>query len=166
MKICCEDHEFILEFIKTHEKKRLKLMKTAHKYTDELFAQLREYATKDIMDDLAERIKTENIKDLIVEQLAIKAGMTNYYDSIYRLASDHVHTSPRTLEQYLRVNEKGEIVELRHAPNDDGLESNLLTLANLMLIALISMLKLHTINEEATIKTFHERLISLSKKVL
>jgi phosphotransferase system HPr-like phosphotransfer protein len=166
LKICCEDANIIPKYILTDEKKRLKLMQIAHKYNDELFALLRGYATKEIMVELAEKVKTEDIKELIIEQLAIKVGMKHYYDSIYRLACDDIHTSPRVLERYVIANEEGDIVELNNAPKDEDARSNLLTLADFMLIAMVSMLKLHKIDEEVALKDFYKRLLSLEKEHL
>lgn len=165
LKICCEDSEFIPRFIQTDERKRLKLMQIAHKYTDELFSLLREHATQEIISELSENIKQENIKGLIIEQLSEKAGMKHYYDTVYRLASDHVHTSPRTLERYVEANEEGDIIEFKNAPNDEDARHNLITLADFMLIALVSMLKLHKLDEETTIKGFHDRLVGLGKEL-
>jgi hypothetical protein len=154
LKICCEDKEFISEFIKSDDVRRLKIMNVTRKYRGQLFSLVKEYATEEVVSDLKSKINKENIRELQIEDLAKRAGLPIYYDTVYRLFSDNVHTSPRSLEKYVATNEKGDINEFCHGPDDRDCRENLWNLANLLLIALQSTCSLFCLNEDTTIGDF------------
>lgn len=76
--------------------------------------------TRDLIDQLGAEIKNEGLVAFTTEQIARIAGLSSYYDSLYRLTSMEVHTSPRALEDALIV-EDGKVVALKYEPETEGL---------------------------------------------
>jgi hypothetical protein len=164
LKCCCDDKDFVREFIKTDEKRRFKIMQIAQQYSYKPFLSVKDYATKEVISDLKEKIDKESIKDLITEQIAQKSGLKNYYDSIYRLFSDSIHTSPISLERFADANDTGDITHIVHAPRDKDAEFYLITLVDLILKTLECVLNLFRIDKEDIIKDFVQRFNILNKE--
>jgi len=119
------DANFVGIYLRTDEKERLKLMNSSEKHENELFNQLKAYATDDIRNALKQRIKDEEIKDFNSWEYANNVGCGVLYDSVYRIKSSAVHTGARCLEDYLDVDENGDLTHIRRRPNDDVVNSNI-----------------------------------------
>lgn len=78
--------------------------------------------TKDLIAALKEKIESESITTFSTEQIAQIAGLQSYYDTLYRLTSLSVHTSPRGLDETLETDENGTIISLKYGPTIDGLD--------------------------------------------
>lgn len=89
----------------------------------------------DLIAQLEKRIKDENIVAFSTEQIAQIAGLSSYYDSLYRFVSMEVHTSPRALEDAFVV-ENGKIVSLKYEPETEDLDMYLHYAISAMLYSL------------------------------
>jgi len=116
---CCSDVHFISNFLKTDEKSRLTLMNAASKYDSGIFKSLNEYATDEIRDDLADKIKEENIRRIQSFEYAKNVNCQEIYDSIYRLYSSSIHTTPRCLSNYVQASHDGKISLIHHGPDSE-----------------------------------------------
>jgi hypothetical protein len=164
LKTCCEDKEFVVQYINSDEKMRLKWMNIAHNSSFESMHPLKEYATEERRAELKDKIDSENIREIITEEIAKKAGLHELY-SAYRLFSSSTHVSPRSLEDtYIAINENGEISALIHEPTDKDAEIYLITLSECLLIGLKSMCLLFELKEDTAIDGFYDRLKQLSVK--
>jgi len=67
---------------------------------------------KTFIKDVKSEIKKSNIKKFTTRDLAEIAGLITTYDSAYKVLSGTIHVNVRDLEQYLELNEKGEIKQL------------------------------------------------------
>ncbi len=152
LKIAVEDEEFIPIFVQSDDRKRLTLMHVAHKYKEKPFLMTKECATPEIMKELKEKIETVNIQLLKVEQIAAKAGMSQYYDSVYRLFSDFVHTMPKSLEKFIEVDDAGDVIRIIHAPSDEDNRFYLLTLSDILLRTLDLVFSLFSIDKKEKMK--------------
>lgn len=90
---------------------------------------------RDLIEQLDKQIKEEKIVTFRTEQIAQIAGLSSYYDSLYRFTSMEVHTSPRSLEDAFVV-EESKIVSLRYEPETEGLDMYLHYAISAMLYAL------------------------------
>ena len=115
----CIDPEFVVEYFRSDETVRLKLMNAAEKHSSEFFKALNEYASPDLKDRLKQKIKDENIKSLKSEEYARRAGCTEMYDSMYRLMSAPLHTSPRSLEKYIEEDPNETITKIKYYPLEE-----------------------------------------------
>ena len=115
----CLDPEFVVEYFKSDEAARLKLMNAAGKHSSEFFKALNEYATPDLKEELKQKIKDETIKLLKSEEYARRAGCAEMYDSMYRLMSAPLHTTPRSLEKYIEEDQNGTITKIKYYPIEE-----------------------------------------------
>jgi hypothetical protein len=115
----CLDPEFVVEFFRSDEAARLKLMNAAGNHSSEIFKLLNEYAKPDLKEELKQKIKDEDIKSFKSVEYAKKAGCAEMYDSIYRLMSAPLHTTPRSLEKYTEEDEDGIVIKIKYYPVEE-----------------------------------------------
>jgi hypothetical protein len=111
----CSDAGFVPVYFRTDEKTRLTLMNSAAKYNDELFELLNDCATAELKSELEEKIRQERIEALKSFAFAQRAGCEQLYDSMYRLYSASIHTSPRCLAEYAEVDADGNVRVVVHS---------------------------------------------------
>lgn len=115
-----QDRTFGARYIASEEIARKKLLSALVKNAQqrgEVVAQ----ETKDLIASIEKRIKDEKITAFRIEQIAEIAKLTPYYDSLYRFTSTEAHTSARSLEDALIV-EDGVIVSLKYEPVTEKLD--------------------------------------------
>jgi hypothetical protein len=162
LKICCDDEKYIREYVRTDEKNRQKIMNIALKYEDNLFSEVRNYATQEIKADLDNTIKTEGITDLVWERIAAKADMSRDYDSVYRYMSMCMHTTPRELETYLDLDSDNDIASLNHLPRNSETKEHLMTVCDYMCRGVVQLLALHKLDHyKVEMKGFFDRFNAL-----
>ncbi|MCX5516515.1 hypothetical protein C3941_18755 [Kaistia algarum] len=92
-----------------------------------------------ITDEAFERLKNDikrlNPKKFHIEELSRLAGMHEWYVGVYSLLSKAVHTQIRELEEYVEIDENGQIKELRYAPQLQEISNLVLTASELILSA-------------------------------
>ena len=158
LKIVCEDKDFVPEYIRTDEINRLKLMRIAWDSSHPVFKPLKENVTGEMIKSLESKIKKDCISSLRIEQLAIKAKMKDWYDSVYRLLSSSVHTNPRELDNYVTVDENGDIKSFVWGPRETDVGLILYTSAEILITTLTLMSKLSSLDKEKTLDNFKTRL--------
>jgi len=157
LKRCCEDREFPFDYLAYDEKQRLNLLNWASNQSGGFYPLLREYATKELKAEIKEKIERESIKDFShAEQLAEKAGMKSFY-GIYKCLSGFIHASPKSLERYKVFDEGGNVVELRHGPDDEHVRIDLLTLADFLILAIQAFCHLFDLEESSVVEAFKDR---------
>jgi len=161
LKLCCDDKNFIPEYVKTDAKNRLKMMNIARQDLDPVFDSLRNYATEEIRKTLADKISKENINDLIVEQIAIRAGMHKQYNGAWRLLSSDVHTTPRALEKYAVADNQGNINRFIWGPRTKDINFILLTSAEIIFGAMDLTTKLFKIDKKKELEDFWTKMSAL-----
>lgn len=67
---------------------------------------------------------------------AQKAGLSDFYNSAYAVLSEEVHSSARTLERALRLDESDNLLGLNYGFSDDELDLHLLTAAEALILSL------------------------------
>jgi len=85
-------------------------------------------------------------KEITSRYLADKAGLLDFYDTAYIYFSSTVHSGVRDLEQYLSLDEKGNIKELMWGPSVTGLDSLLLTAFESMWLVVKSAVDLFSLS--------------------
>lgn len=117
----CSDPGFLPTYFRTDEAERLKLMRAATKHDTELFRELTKYATVEVQSDLDLQIKEERIQAFNSFLYAKQVGCVEVYDSMYRLCSASVHSSPRALEKYIEIDDDGYITTVVHEGNNEAI---------------------------------------------
>ena len=104
----CSDKSFVANYFNSDTSARLKLLNSVEKHDSELFREINEYASKALKDELKEKITEENIQAFNSYAYASNISCEGIYDSMYRITSSVLHTTPRSLENY--VEEKDDII--------------------------------------------------------
>jgi len=112
----CSDTAFVSRYFKSDEAARLKLINAAREHKSKLFKAINEYATRALHDALQKDIAEEKIQAFSSYAYAGNVGCSEIYDSMYRLASGSVHTTPRALEKYVEEDGEGNVIFDKRLP--------------------------------------------------
>jgi hypothetical protein len=112
----CSDAAFVANYFKSDEAARLKLLNAAKKHDSELFEAINEYASKTLHDTLQKKIAEERIQAFNSHAYAENIGCSAIYDSMYRVASGSLHTTPRALEKYVEEDDDGNVILIKDYP--------------------------------------------------
>jgi hypothetical protein len=120
--------------------------------------------------DVISEIKKSNIEKFTTRDLAEIAGLIKTYDSAYKVLSDTIHVSVRDLEQYLELNEKGEIKQLLSGPDVKEIDMILLTASEIILSILESISNIFSLSYDKAwdriLKEFNKLSSAYRKKIL
>ena len=156
---CCNDPSFIPVYFRTDEAARLKLAYVAEKYQQsELFKLVNEYATKEMKNELDAEIKREKNEAFNSYQFAQNVGCEAIYDSMYRIASAAVHTTPRCLEDYVDADAEGNITVVNHGPDGDITDGVMRDTCLFFLKCLRGLCELFAVDKESNLKEFEQKL--------
>jgi len=95
--------------------------------------------TTRLIEELRAQIQRERPETFTTARIAEIAGLSSYYDNLYRLTSMAVHVSPRELNTAFVVDAAGTVVSLRHEPVVDDLDMYLDYAISMMLYTLHEM---------------------------
>ncbi len=147
----CSDAGFVPVYFRTDVPSRLKLMRAASKRDDALFKELNDYATAELQNELDQKIQQERIQAHNSFVFAERAGCGNLYDSMYRLCSASIHSSPRCLEEYVEVDEEGRIRTLIHAGDNETIHRVLYDTQYFLLKALRGVCEIFTFVDDGSL---------------
>jgi len=105
---------------------------------------------KTFIKDVKSEIKKSNIKKFTTRDLAEIAGLITTYDSAYKDLSGTIHVNVRDLEQYLELNEKGEIKQLLSEQDVKEIGMILLGASEIILKILESISKIFSLSYDKT----------------
>ena len=114
----CSDASFVVNFFRTDQTARLKLLNVAKKHDSELFRMINENTSDNQRDSLKEKIAEEQIQAFNSYAYAENIGCAEIYDSMYRICSSNLHTTPRALEKYMDIDEAGNILSVKDHPTE------------------------------------------------
>ena len=115
----CSDTAFLSTYFRSDEVERLKLMRAASNRETDIFRAVRDYASHELRSELDAKIKAEKIQAFNSFAYAENVECGSIYDSMYRISSAAVHSSPRSLENLVEVDDEGCITHiLLQAPAD------------------------------------------------
>ena len=98
-----------------------------------------------LLKDIKNQIERNHVKKFTRRDLAEKAGMVTTYDSAYKLLSGTIHVNARDLEQYLDINEAGEIKRILWGPDVQEIDFILFTAAESMMSVLVAISRIFSI---------------------
>jgi hypothetical protein len=121
-------------FILDDQVERLKLANKADQYAYPNLEDLRQEVAKGLRSDIESEIEADGARRFSTEDMSRLAGMHDWYITIYPLWSKTAHSRVRDLEQYLDLDEKGEIRSLKYAPGLNNVSLVLLTTMHALLL--------------------------------
>ena len=114
-----------------------------------------------MLAEIEEDIKKHDVKKLSIRDLAEKASQISMYDSAYKLLSGSIHVNARDLEQYLELNESGDVKKILWGPDVREIDVTLFTAAETMLTVLTSISRIFDLTYEEPWSKFvktHQKL--------
>ncbi len=116
------------------------------------------------LQEIEESIAALNPKRMSVEEMSMKAGMHEWYVTIYSVLSDSVHTSVRDLEDHLVLDGARSVEQLKNEPTVEDLDSLFLICIEFLLHSLSAIDRVFTLGIDSSISQHKYRLVSLAKK--
>jgi Family of unknown function (DUF5677) len=151
---CCSSPDFIPAYFRTDLPARLKLLNSVGKHQTALFALVNEYATAEVKNELDAAIKAERIDAFNSQLFAHNVNCDEIYDSMYRITSASVHTTPRCLEHYVEEDAEGKIITVRHSPDPITTDQRVYDVAWFFILALRGFVDLFSIPRNAELDSF------------
>lgn len=155
---CCASADFIPVYFRTDLPARLKLLNAVAKHQTDLFKLVNEYATAEAKGELGSKIKAEKIDAFNSYLFACNVDCDQIYDSIYRLVSASVHTTPRCLEHYVETDAEGNIIRVMHRPDPDTTDRVIFDISWFFIKALRVVIELFEIHRSHELDDFESRL--------
>jgi hypothetical protein len=124
--------------------------------------------TKELIATLREKIRNEKPTAFHAERIAQIAGLSSYYDNLYRFTSMAVHVSPRELNGAFELDSSGNVASLTYGPIVEGLDVWLDYSTSMMLYTLqdaASHFEIDVIAEIESLRSANEALAGLSTQV-
>lgn len=112
------DDEALDQYILNDELQRVKMINKAIATKDPSLAAFRTEQSLALKEELEKKIKEKNIKKLSTEEMARRAGLHDWYLTVYAETSRAVHGSVRDMEQYLVLDKDGEVKSIQFRPDD------------------------------------------------
>ena len=156
LKLVLEDEEFHRQYILTDLIAKLKWFNVAKGSPDDVFDELRKIADDEIKR-LSNEIEEHKAEEYWVQKLAELASLKPMYDTYYRLLSGVVHTSPRSLEEYISTDEEGKVCSINWGPNDKRTDIILLSAVEFLRMALNLMIYSFKVDGVEELQKLHTR---------
>jgi len=104
LKTVCVDDQYIEKFLSTEKAVILKFMNAiAGDQNKEYPDVVKKSVDPEQLSKLYDEVKSNNIQEVNVLEYAQKSKLTYLYDYIYRIHSNDIHTNPKTVMKYLKV---------------------------------------------------------------
>jgi len=145
-----EHQEICQEFLQDDKVQQLKALNTYMNLPKRLRTQDEQQPDiSNLIGTLKSEIYSKKYKELKTEYIAQRAGMTDYYNTIYGSLCSTVHSRIRDLESHLLLNEGDEVKQLNWGPDVSRLDTVLLTANETLIISMKKVLLLFDLNEFA-----------------
>lgn len=162
-----KDQAFSYELVKSDTVEDLKALNKLIRYQernnidDAKFAQAK--AQKSI---ITKRIKKDNLKGISVFDCAKKAGLEDWYDTLYAFTSSTLHSSVRSLEESLHLDPtRKNIIALMNEPEFEDFDVLYITLSECLAYAISSICKIFNLNKPEIMKDYRKRMQELAGKI-
>jgi hypothetical protein len=154
---------FALEYLKYEEHQRRDILSKLRRYKESQDATDPEIETAaNKIKEIENTIIEESIKKFSYENVAHRAGLHDWYDTVYAHTSSYVHTSARSLESYVVLKEgSNEMRELKNEPVIDRIHLPLSAGIDAMLLAVSSVCSIFGMDEPPAAIGFRGKCQSL-----
>jgi hypothetical protein len=120
-------------------------------------------AMKFLSDQLKAEIECEGLRKITAFDCAAKAGLDDWYNTVYALTSSTLHASVRSLEEALQLDsERSTILSFVHEPDTQRCEDLLVTIAEGLMHALVAASAVFKIPEPELVDKCRKRCRQLT----
>ncbi len=154
------------EFVAADQLERRKFFNKATSWrADSLKELAANHATDEMKEKIAKDIEETGSKKIYTEQMAIKAGLHDWYLTAYSIFSQSVHSSIRDLEKHLIIDDQNKIIGLKNEPSNENIDRLFLTAAEAMLHALMAVEAVFNVKTEGFVDSTYKTIGKLSKSI-
>ena len=118
LSACAENDDYVEEFVKQHDRRRLRLINKARALSKNDTTGLRERALEVPIAEVKE--DAEGIADVSLETWSRRADMHDFYIAVYSTLSGSAHPVIKNLERYLVRGSSGELLGIDMRPCETG----------------------------------------------
>jgi len=160
-----KNDEALEAYILNDEVERLKAANKIIEDKTNTFSEVPIEDARRIKAELKKKIEAQKIRKYKTEDFARKAGLHDWYLTVYAVTSQSVHAAVKDMEQYLDIDTNNVVKSIKFVPTDKGTTAILTTACNALNMALnafLSVLGLDTAicNENATsLQPFMEKAL-------
>lgn len=130
-----KDEKFVNQYVLSEDISRVKSLEAIARDKQSRGEDVDE-KTKELIATLREKIRSEDLTTFSTERIAQIAGLSSYYDNLYRFTSMAVHASPRELNGAFELDSSGNVAALNYGPIVEDLDLYLDYAISMMLYAL------------------------------
>lgn len=114
--------------------------------------------------ELDSEIEEKGIKPIKVREWACRANLEYFYDTVYIVLSNHIHTNVRDLDRHFVMNDRGEIVEFNWGPDTKDLYYVVTSSCDCLIRAIICASSFFKILNEERINDFSRRIEQIAEQ--
>jgi|WetSurMetagenome_2_1015567.scaffolds.fasta_scaffold122575_2 hypothetical protein len=166
LKIFMDDPEFAKKYDKSRMYNTLKYIHIIKKNSHPVFKIARESITESTLDELKRELINFKPGEFKIEGLAIRAGMKPHYDTMFRIASDEVHSPSNAIAKYAKFDEAGEISEFSWGPSDNEADRILISITDMLLKAIQFTDKIHAKEKSEMLRRLEDKWKELDIKTI
>jgi hypothetical protein len=157
----CSVDGFWRSFIYSDQIARRKLLVAIRDNPSTWFDEVRSHVTPELIDQLNQEIREHGITEEKIRQLAHRVDLMVLYDGPYRLYSQNVHSSPRSLEEYCQFDQNEELAGFVWSPQTQGLEAELTVIPRIMILGFVAVNELFDLKLDETLASLHAEIAQL-----
>lgn len=120
--------DFAKKMLVSEERERLKGLNKLIRYWERSGGPDGELGNaRKLAEEINKKLENVNGKKLSIVDAAEAAGLVDWYDTVYSLLSNTVHSSMRSLEDHLHFNADGEVEAIKNEPSVEDADKLLVT---------------------------------------
>ena len=151
--------EFANTYVLAEEHERLKAIKRVARCKKRLGENSGLHVAGNLEAEVEKDIRDRKIRHLSTYDCADKAGMADYYDTLYCYTSMSLHASPRSLQEALDLDPAGvKVTALKNEPDSSRLGACLVTLGDCLAKSVSAMSLIFDVAEPPSITDLSARL--------
>lgn len=136
LRAIARDDETLKAYIEDDQIQRLKMINKARNNEAPNLELLKEAATDELHATIKQSSQEKGITTLTTEELSKRAGMHDWYLTVYSMLSKAVHSKVRDLEGQLKLTDQKEILGLQYGPTDAEARYLLATASHCLVLGL------------------------------
>lgn len=160
----CSDAKNVKEYFSTDVAARLKLINVSAKHSSEIFDLIKSEFSEYEKNELSKIVKDGKLQEFKSFNFANLCGCNHIFDSIYRVYSASTHSTPRSLEAYVK-SDNDRIVGVVFNPSPDGISQVAYDLAIFLIKVLSGLTEVFGALDQEKIKQKNKRIEIIARQI-
>lgn len=160
----CSDAKNVQKYFSTDAAARLKLLNVSNNQNSEIFELVKTQFPAEEKKDLEQEIKEKKIQEFKSFDFANLCDCNHVFNSIYRVCSASVHSTPRSLEPYLSI-DNDRIIGVVFNPSSEGIDLVAYDLASFLIKVFSGLTGVFGLLDQEKIAHKNERLSVIASQM-